>query len=101
MNVTYFLNAYHSKRDRSGNVYWAFTFIDADTQKIVAEGTVSGGESNIRSIMFGFSSPDKWDRSILFDDTEMPIRQFDRMVKEWKYAGCTREQLQSFIKSNL
>jgi hypothetical protein len=101
MNVTYFLKAYYSKRDRSGNVYWAFTLTDADAQKIIAEGTVSGGESNIRSIMFGFSNPDEWDRSILFNSEELPIREFNRFTKGWRYAGCTAEQLQAFIRSKM
>ncbi len=100
MDVKYFLTAYHSKPDSSGNVYWALLMRDADTDRAVY-GTASGGESNIYGIKHGFSVIDEWDNSILFHSEEMPIRKFNAMIKGWQYAGCTCDDLTRFVKSGL
>lgn len=101
MRLTATLTAINSRRDKFGNTYWALRFVDHETGKIVV-GTVSGGESNIRSIMrFWNPDLDDWDRSIQFLTQTLPIREFNRLVKGWSYAGCRSEDLVGFIRQQL
>lgn len=94
------LNAYNSRRDFAGNCYWAFTFTDHATGKVV-RGTISGGESNIKGITFGWSEKNEWDRSIAYNHEELKIREFNRLTKGWPYAGCPCEDIANFIRSEL
>jgi len=93
------LEAINSRRDIYGNCYWAFRFTDLATGEVVT-GKISGGESNINAIRCNWSGDD-WDRGIRFDKTELGIREFDRLTKNWEYAGCSPEDLAAFIKSRL
>jgi hypothetical protein len=94
------LTAYYSRRDKAGNCYWAFEFVDFASGKTI-QGKISGGESNIRAILFNFKGDNEWDHSILFDVQDMGIRAFERMVKNWNYAGCNPSDLQAYIKKGL
>jgi len=94
------LTIYNSKADSSGNRYWAFSFQDLITGKSV-EGTISGGESNIKAVTLGWSEKDEWDRTIKIDCQELGIRQFNRMTKTWPYAGCHPDAIRIFIKKGL
>lgn len=99
MKYTARLEIINSKTDRNGNHYWAFTFTDFETGKTV-QGTGSA-ESNIDMVRRYWNAPNDWDRSILSDRRELPIRQFDRLTKEWKYAGCLPEDVAAFIRAEL
>ena len=100
MEITGTLEAIYRKRDSSGNCRWALRYMDHKTGKIVC-GCVSGGESNIRGILRHWNNPDDWDRSVGFDVRGMAIREFNRMVKDWEYAGSRPEDLAAFIREKL
>ena len=95
------LTAINSKRDKNGNCYWALRWLDHETGKVV-EGTVSGGESNINGIRRCWNPKlDDWDRSILFQKQELPIREFNRLVKNMPHAGCRPKDLSAFIQKEM
>lgn len=100
MKYTGTLEAIHSRRDSSGNVYWAFRYTDHDTGKIIT-GLISGGESNIYSILRHWNVPDDWDRSILYSIREVGKREFKQLTKGWDYAGCRPEDLANYIRDRL
>lgn len=91
------LACYNSKRDIHGNCYWAFRWTNTKTGKSVV-GTICGGESNISAIVREMGLT--WE-TCHYAQQELPIRQFNHMVKEWKYAGCRPEELATFIKNGL
>ena len=84
------VEALGSLMDRNGNRYWAMVYTDQATGHRVV-GTISGGESNIRYAFPG----------MLFICLDVPIRKFNRMTKDWPYAGCTGEQLRAFVADGL
>lgn len=96
MTITATIEILNSRRDTFGNCYWAFRFIDHVTGCEVT-ATVSGGESNIRGIALGWTKPREWDRSIQFMPRELGIREFNRLVKDWPHAGCTSDELATFV----
>lgn len=100
-NIAYYLHVYYSKRDQAGNCYWAFTMVDTKAGREVS-GTISGGESNIDSIRYDWDGKGNgWEGgcSVLrIASVEMGEREFNHMTKDWPYAGCTREDLQAFIR---
>lgn len=102
MQLTATLIAYNSKRDRAGNCYWAFSFTDHKTGKVVCcnVGLLSG-DSNIYAITRHWNVPNGWDRSINYLRMEKGIRDFDRMTKGWAYAGSNPEELAAFIRREL
>lgn len=87
------VEAIYSKRDGYGNCYWAMRWTDTATSK-TAEGTVSGGESNIACILRRRGL--EWDQ-VRWVMSETPIRQFKSLTKNWPYAGCTPDELSAFI----
>lgn len=101
MRIKAILKAINSKMDRNGNTYWAFSFTDCKTGKTV-NATICGGESNIYAIIRHWNVKlNDWDRSIHFEREELPIREFNRLTKNWQYAGCNSQELAQFIKKSL
>jgi hypothetical protein len=98
--IKYTLEAFYSSSDIYGNCYWAFRFTCLETNKVVT-GKISGGESNINAIRAHWDNPDGWDDSVSFSVTEMKIREFNRLTKNWTYAGCAPEELAKFIRDRL
>lgn len=96
------LFCFNSKPDRAGGQYWAFRFVDHATGRDV-KGTIgrSISDSNIYGILRHWNKPDDWDRGIQFVRIEKSIRDFDRMTKDWPYAGCQPEDLAEWIKQQL
>jgi hypothetical protein len=93
-----YLDCINSRTDMAGNRYWAFRYTDIETGKTVF-GTISGGESNISCItrIMGYD----W-KEVIYTRHELPIREFDRLVKGAPYAGCNPEtELVPFIKKGL
>ena len=97
---TAILEVFNSKADYAGNRYFAFTFTDIKSGKSVS-ATISGGESNLKAVMFNFNGSGDWDRSIRFSVNEMGIRAFNRLTNGWPYAGCNPDELRDFIKKSL
>ena len=99
MKYTARLEIINSKTDRNGNRYWAFTFTDFQTGK-----TVSGlgdGESNLSGMIRYWNVQNDYDRSVIVDRAELPIRQYNRQTKGWKYAGCLPEDVAKFVRAGL
>ena len=94
------LEVFHSKIDRAGNCYYAFTWTRHDTGAQVS-GTVSGSELNITSIPWHFYGGSHEPHDVLITVTPMNIRPFDRMVKPWPYAGCASAELWEFIRKQI
>jgi len=38
---------------------------------------------------------------VLQQNVELKIREFDRMVKDWPYAGCRQDDLAAWIRKEL
>lgn len=103
MKIKATLEAIHSAPDIYGNRYWAMIYTDHRTGKVV-KGTISGGESNIYGVRLETPAAKKsnnWDGSVLFQVSCLKIREFNRLVKDWPYAGCLPADLWKFIKSGL
>jgi hypothetical protein len=94
------LEALHSITDINGNRYWALRFTDHQTGKI-AEGKVSGGESNVYQMLRYWNVPDGWDHSIIYRVTPMGKREFKRLTKDWPYAGCSGEEIAQFVREKI
>jgi len=101
MEIKYHLFIYNSRADKFGNSYWAFSFVELATDKLVEGDCASGSDGNIRNITFGFSEPNEWDRSVLVTTEELPIRVFNKYIKGWEYAGDTTDKIRKFIKDKL
>ena len=94
------LFCFNSRRDRAGNCYWAFRFVDHATGRNV-KATISGGESNVYAILRHWNKPDDWDRGIQFVCMEKSIRDFNDLVKGWPYAGSDPQELAAYIRRAL
>lgn len=94
------ITAFYSRRDKYGNCYWAFSFIDYETGAVV-RGRITGDESNLNAVRLGWSKPNEWDRSIEFCTVEKKIREFNEMTKNWPHFGCHPEDIRNKIKTAL
>jgi hypothetical protein len=98
--IKWILEIINSKRDLNGNCYWAFVAVETATGKQCV-GSISGGESNIlaaRRYLPGVTEPSS---NVRYSCAEMPIREFNRRVKGWPYAGCCPDAIAQFITENL
>lgn len=98
MKIKYILYIYNSRIDRAGNCYFAFCIVDTETGKTV-RATMSGGDSNIRSMVYELNGG-KWVANVSTSCEEMGIRDFNRFVKHWPFAGCTPQDLAAFVTTN-
>jgi hypothetical protein len=96
--IKWIVRATYSKRDMYGNCYWAFSLTDGETGKTVS-GKVSGGESNIRGIIYELSGG--WLNNYYFICNEMKIREFNRYTKNMPYAGCDPKELAKWCLKKL
>ena len=93
------LEIYNSKRDKYGNCYWAFNYQDINAGKNIA-GTISGGESNITAARM-YIVDDETKEWIYYRTMECGIRDFNRMTKNWPYAGCAPVEIARYIKEKI
>lgn len=102
MEINSVLTCFNSKRDKFGNCYYAFRFHDCQTGSTV-EGKVGNcGESNVYAVRRIWNPEiDDWDRTMEFRTEELPIRKFDKMIKDWEYAGTQPEEIAQFIRDRL
>ena len=98
--ITASLTAYYSRRDIYGNCYWAFEYTDSATGCTV-RGTVSGGESNIRQIMFEMNGGNYEPYNTLWYSHELPIRKFNSLTRDWPHAGCNPVELARWIRERM
>lgn len=83
------LNIYNSRKDFAGNCYYAFEVTDSDGHCVRAK--ISGGERNITAAF----------PEVSYNPSELKIREFDRMVKDWPYAGCPHQEIRQFTMARL
>ena len=100
MNIESTITVLNSKTDKNGNRYWAFVFVNHKTGTIV-KANFSGGESNINGIARHWNKSDDWDRSIQFIYEEMGYQAFNKLTKDWAYAGCGSKEIADYIKGKL
>jgi hypothetical protein len=94
------LGAFGSNPDTYGNRYWYMTYICQVTGMEVS-GKVSGGYGNIRAVCHNFFGCGDWHRGIQFYSEDLPIKEFNKRAKGLEYAGCTPDELQSFIYNKI
>lgn len=94
------VHIFTSKPDRNGNVETAFTATDAKTGKVIF--AVTACEDNVRAMAHDWEGKGTgWDKGIIFNQSELPIREYNRMVKDEPYAGCNAEDVRAYIKEKL
>lgn len=98
MHYTATMEALYSRRDRNGNTYWALRYTCHVSGRSV-HGIISGGESNIFCAAQHLDKPD-YGRT-LTRTLDFAIREFNRMVKGWEYAGCAPEEIAGWIRRKL
>ena len=89
------ITIYNSKADKYGNRYWAFTYHDLASEKSVNAKNSGDNAGHIYREM-GFEVSE-----VTQQNQELKIREFDRMVKNWPYAGCTPKDLAAWIRKEL
>lgn len=100
MNFRASLICWNSRRDSAGNCYYAFTWTDLDTKKVV-NATFAGNESNLGAMLYDMNGGSHEPHDVIRNQTQLPIRQFNRMTKDWPYAGCPHYELAEFINRQL
>ena len=93
---------FNSVADIYGNRYWAFYFHDNKSNKTVA-GKISGDDSNIRAAA-KYLAGDDWEemrKQFVILQYDLKIRQYNRITKNFKYAGCCSEGIAEFIVNQL
>lgn len=94
------LEAISSERDRSGNCYWGVRYVCHETGKIV-NGIISGGSSNIYAVLLHWTVKKDYDRSVRYIEHTLSKREFKNLTSTWKYAGCSPEDIATFLKNEL
>lgn len=96
MKISVIANIINSRRDIYGNCYYAMTVTNTLTGAS-AHGTISGGESNctyaIRKLVEFYFPETEYQ----YYTKELPIREYNRLVKDWQYIGCTPEEINKNI----
>lgn len=74
-------------------------YTDYETGRQVC--ALADGEGNIYSMLRYWGVEDDWDRFVRFDVRTLPIREFDRLTKDWKYAGCRGDEIAAFVRAEI
>ena len=85
--MLYHIDILNSKTDLNGNRYFA-AVITRNLNGAIALGLIDHG-SNLRSAIRDMSGGE-WGH-FTYSEIEMPIREFNRRVKNWQYLGCREE----------
>ena len=88
--IGYVLTVYNSKADIYGNRYYAIG-VTRTSDGATGKGIISGGESNCVYAIRKMAEID--DTQYYYDKQELPIREYNRLVKGWDYIGCTEDQI--------
>lgn len=91
---------FHSRRDQAGNCYWAFRCIEPMTGGMV-EGRHGGGDANLQQALWDLDGDAPPGRKVLRIEKEMGVREFERYVKEFPYAGCAGGSIAKHIADGL
>mgnify|MGYP000888536125 FL=1 len=82
------LTIYHSRRDMYGNVYYAVSLAN-DQFEVVASGTIAADNVDTRDCREQLG----WH----IERVEMPIRDYNRLVKKWPHYGCRWEEIKQHL----
>lgn len=88
MRINAILTIYNSRRDIYGNVYHAVEL--TDDGHTLGHGTISADNIDTRDC-----------RERLFwyiQRQELPIRQYNRMTKNWPHLGCSWEDIEAALQ---
>jgi hypothetical protein len=88
--ILYYAEIINSKMDVNGNRYFSLLITRTSDGK-TAKGKISGGESNCTYAMRQLCG-ESWD-NFRYTRVELPIRDYNRLVKNWQYLGCTAEEI--------
>jgi hypothetical protein len=94
----YIITKINSRSDMYGNRYWAVEATNLKNDKQV-QGRV--GANNIDGVGQYWDVYDGWDRSIHFQERELPIREFNRLTKNWPYFGSDTEEIAANLRKGL
>ena len=84
----------------NGESQWAFTWTDCVTGAQV-QGRISGGDSNIRSMVY-FLNGESWEpHSTYYYVSELGKRDFNRTTADWPYGGCDPKDMAQFVRDQL
>ena len=87
------VDVYNSKLDRNGNTYWAYVVTDVRSGNTVT-GKLGGSARGVAAgIMrkLGY----EWEE-VHTTEHELPVREFDRLVKSWPYRDSADEVAKAF-----
>lgn len=98
MKILYVLNILHSRPDLYGNRYYSIEVIRT-SDGATARGTISGGESNCTYALRLLAEAEETQYTSTV--TELPIREYNRLVKNWPYMGCTPDQINPAILAQM
>ena len=94
------VHIFTSKPSNTGYVETAFTATDTKTGKCIFAKT--GCENNVRKMAHDWEGEGTgWDRGIIFTQSELGIREFDRLVKGEPYSANNAEDIRAYIKKEL
>ena len=94
----YVITKLNSRGDMYGNRYWAVQATNLKNDK-TTYGKV--GANNIDGVARYWDVPGDWDRSILFQEKELPIRDFNRLTKGWPYIGNNADEIALKLRAAL
>lgn len=97
------MTIYSTRADKAGNCAHAFTYYDHQSGKNI-NGRV--GAASTASLVVFHLQGGTWDpqaqgepRPIaVSDSSDIPIRKFDRMVKDWPEMGCDPKEIAAKIR---
>jgi hypothetical protein len=93
MSIEIVAHVINSKMDVNGNCYFVAELTRV-SDNAFARGHVDGGSGHLEyALKQWFGS---WDK-ILVTEEELPIREFNRMVKNWPYLGCTYDEIKANV----
>lgn len=76
----------NSKTDINGNRYWAVELSHLGT--IISVGSIGCDNINVNEL---------WARGVEVCREEMPIREFNRLTKKYKYIGSQWEEIRDHL----
>jgi hypothetical protein len=92
---------FNSKIDRNGNTYWAYKITSTQTGAVL-RGKLGGSMRGALSHGIGAAMRKlglDWD-NVHLTETELPIREFNQLVKGWPYPSNLESQIISLVRGS-
>jgi hypothetical protein len=93
--ILYHAEIVNSKTDVNGNRYFCM-IVTRNSDGLRASGIISGGQSYCTYAMRELTGGE-WGR-FSYTVVELPIREYNRLVKNMGYIGCTAEEIIASLK---